>query len=210
MSNATKEKIFLIHGLFMHGVVMQFMQRQLQRRGYEVVVFSYRSVYRPLADNADALVDFVKQHSDDSESKHFVGHSLGGLLIRLAYERAPQLFNGRIVTIGTPHNGSEVAERVAKSLHNAVLGGAFKEALDGDLPPWQGEVQLGSIAGSKSIGIAMAMPDLPCPNDGTVTVAETRLAGQTDHASVTLSHTAMLYSKRVVNLTDAFLQHGHF
>ncbi len=205
-----KDKVFLIHGLFMHGLIMQYMHHQLEKRGYDVLAFSYRSVFRPLSENADLLIDFVKANSRADEVKHFVGHSLGGLLIRLAYQRSPELFNGRIVTIATPHQGSEVAERVAKTLYHGILGKAFTGALDGDLPVWQGQVELGSIAGSKSIGVAMTMPDLPSPNDGTVTVAETCLFKQKDHVTVPLSHTALVYSKRVVVLTDRFLQQGHF
>lgn len=204
------DKVFLIHGLFMHGVVMGYLAGQLKRQGYQVEIFSYPSIKCRLADNADRLLYFIEQNRGTARVCHFVGHSLGGLLIRLAYEKKPQDFTGRIVTIGTPHTGSEVARRVATDIHQAVLGGAYSYALDGHLPVWQGDVELGSIAGNRCLGIGMAMPNLEKPNDGTVTVKETCLVKQTDHVQVGLSHTALIYSKRVAQLTHNFLQNGRF
>ncbi len=206
----SKPKLFLIHGLFMHGAVMAYMGAKLEAYGYDVKIFSYNSIKDSMAENAAALVDFVQQHREMGDTCHFVGHSLGGLLIRLTYEIAPNLFTGRIVTMGTPHNGSLVAHRVAEDIHHAILGGAFEHALDGEMPEWSGKVELGSLAGTKCIGIGMALHDLPRPNDGTVSVAETQLKNQTDHIEVGLSHTALVYSTRVVKQVDAFLRHGAF
>lgn len=205
-----KTRLFLIHGLFMHGNLMKYMALQLQKFDYEVHVFSYKSVGNRLQDNATQLIDFVHKYQATGDTCHFVGHSLGGLLIRLAYEQAPHCFTGRIVTLGTPHNGSLVAHRVANDIHAAILGGSYGKALDGDLPPWQGTVELGSIAGTKCIGIGMALPDLEKPNDGTVSVAETQLPKQTDTVNLPLSHTALIYSSRAVAQVDAFLCNGRF
>ncbi|PID58487.1 MAG: acetyltransferase [Gammaproteobacteria bacterium] len=210
MNTTQPAKLFLIHGLFVSGSIMAYLRVQLEKCGYDVKVFSYKSVGNSLHENAGLLVDFVQQHRQAGETCHFVGHSLGGLLIRLAYEIAPALFTGKIVTIGSPHNGSLVAKRVAEDIHRAVLGGAYDNALDGEMPAWRGEVPLGSIAGTKSIGVGMAMRDLPRPNDGTVSVSETQLANQSDHLIIDLSHTALIYSSRVVSQVDAFLQNGTF
>ncbi len=205
-----KERIILVHGLFMHAVVMQYLYRQLTALGYEVNCFSYHSVKNTMEENTNELLQFVQQHYQAGDVCHFVGHSLGGLLIRLAYEKAPEYFTGRIVTLGTPHKGSLVAKRVAEDIHERILGGSYANALDGELPKWSGEVELGSIAGNKCIGIGMAMSSLPKPNDGTVSVFETQLDNQTDSVSLPLSHTALVYSKRVVKAIDTFLRKGCF
>lgn len=205
-----KPQIFLIHGLFMHGHIMKYMQTKLTQSGYDVHCFSYKTVSRPLRDNAALLIEFVRANRQTGDVCHFVGHSLGGLLIRLAYELSPELFTGRIVTVGTPHNGSVIAERVAKDLHDKILGGSFPKALDGNLPAWQGEIELGSIAGDKSIGLGFAFTALEQPNDGTVAVSETQLHNQTAHLVLPLSHTALIYSKRVCVQIDCFLRTGQF
>lgn len=204
------EKIILVHGLFMNAYVMQFMQSQLEKKGYEVFVFSYRSIWREMPHNAERLLHFANSHNAGDAVCHFVGHSLGGLLIRLAYERDPACFSGRIVTLGTPHQGSEVAHRIINNIHENALGGAYDVALDGDLPTWTGKVELGSIAGTKGIGVGMVMKDLPTPHDGTVTVAETHVENETDHIEVALSHTALIYSRRVAEQIDSFLRCGRF
>ncbi len=208
-----KEKVFLIHGLFMSGTMMRYMEKQLKQRGYEVAVFSYQTVKRPLRENAELLADFIQQHQQpdcSGQVSHFVGHSLGGLLIRLAYELVPESFTGRIVTLGTPHVGSHVAHRVASKFYRGILGDAYENALDGNLPQWQGNVELGSLAGSKCIGIGMFLQGLEKPNDGTVSVAETQVQRQTDCAVIPVSHTALIFSKRAIEQVDAFLKSGHF
>lgn len=210
MSLTKKEKVILVHGLFMHGIIMQYLEKKLLALGYDVVCFSYPSIRNSMAENTELLVQFMQQYCRTDETCHFVGHSLGGLLIRLAYERVPQFFTGRIVTLGTPHNGSLVADRVANDIHESILGGAYENALDGELPAWRGEVELGSIAGSQCIGIGMALKSLPKPNDGTVSVEETRLQAQKDHLSLPVSHTALVFSQRSVKAIDDFLQNGYF
>jgi hypothetical protein len=51
---------------------------------------------------------------------------------------------------------------------------------------------------------------LPQPNDGAVTVAETRLPGLRDHLVLSVTHTGLLVSARVAREVCAFLTHGHF
>lgn len=203
-------KLFLIHGLFMHGALMKYLESGLEKCGYDVYTFSYESVGKAMSENANLLVEFVKQNSKSGDVCHFVGHSLGGLLIRLAYEISPELFTGKIVTLGTPHNGSEVAKRVAEDLYQGILGGSYENALDGELPEWKGEIPLGSLSGTASIGVGMIFNSLEKPNDGTVSVTETQLENQTDHIEMNLSHNAMLLSAKVVEQVDYFLKNEKF
>ncbi len=62
-----------------------------------------------------------------------------------------------------------------------------------------------------SIGLGRVVaPDLPRPNDGAVTVAETRLAAACDRIELPVSHTGMLFSRRVARQVGAFLRDGRF
>ncbi|MPV85900.1 esterase/lipase family protein [Ostreibacterium oceani] len=204
-----KPTIILIHGIYFHGALMKYMQLKLQQRGYTVLAFSYKSVTQPLAENAKQLVEFVRTNCQPEDVVHFVGHSLGGLLARQAYELAPELFTGRIVTLGTPHQGSAMA-RVMQTIHKRIIGGAFFQALDGDLPDWQGQVALGSIAGSMPVGPGVLVVRFDETSDGTVALSETQLANQADHLVLPMSHTGLVYSKRAVAQVDYFLRHGKF
>ncbi|MGM0595115.1 MAG: esterase/lipase family protein [Pseudomonadota bacterium] len=203
-----KEAIVLVHGLWMKGPEMFLLRRRFRRAGYKVHQFSYRSVARRLAENARRLDAFVQKV--EGERVHFVAHSLGGLVVRRLFHDAPRQRPGRIVTLGSPHSGSYVANRLSRSNLIRKMLGCSLPPLSGELHPWSAERELGSIAGSLSVGVGWLVRDLPRPNDGTVAVEETRLEGMSDHTVVRTSHMAMLFSARVANQSIHFLRHGRF
>jgi hypothetical protein len=75
---------------------------------------------------------------------------------------------------------------------------------------WNGTRDLGVIAGDRAFGMGRLIGPLPKPNDGTVTVAETRLPGATDHIVLPVTHLSMLWSGDVAEQVIAFLRDGHF
>lgn len=202
------ESIVLVHGLWMKGAEMYLLRRRLQHAGYRVYQFSYRSVARELAENACRLDSFVRRI--EGERIHFVAHSLGGLVVRRLFHDFPEQRAGRIVTLGTPHTGSYVANRLSRSGFFRTLLGCSLTPLSGDLYPWPGKRELGSIAGTLSVGAGWVIRDLPKPNDGTVAVEETRLENMTDHLLVHASHMALLLSREVARQTLYFLRRGRF
>ncbi|MFC3440913.1 hypothetical protein ACFOKF_06830 [Sphingobium rhizovicinum] len=48
------------------------------------------------------------------------------------------------------------------------------------------------------------------PNDGKVSVAATHVAGQSDHLTLPIAHTAMIYSQPVADQVTHFLREGRF
>ena len=54
------------------------------------------------------------------------------------------------------------------------------------------------------------MGTLNSPHDGTVAVEETRLPGIADHRTITTSHSGLLFSSEVADLTASFLRGGRF
>lgn len=202
------ESVVLVHGLWMKGPEMSLLRRRLRHAGYRVYQFSYRSVARDLEENVRQLNAFV--HQVEGEAVHFVAHSLGGLVVRRLFHDFPRHRPGRIVTLGSPHTGSYVADRLSRSgLFRRLLGQSLP-ALSGELFPWHGERELGSIAGTLSIGVGLLLSDLPKPNDGTVAVEETRLDGMSDHVMVEASHMSLLFSRQALEQTLSFLQYGEF
>lgn len=205
---ARDEAIVLVHGLWMKGPEMYLLRRRLRHAGYRVYQFSYRSVGRELAENASRLNEFVTRLGE--RRVHFVAHSLGGLVVRRLFHDHPDQPPGHIVTLGTPHSGSYVADRLSRAGFIRKILGCSLMPLTGELSHWHGERQLGSIAGSMSIGLGWIVRDLPKPNDGTVAVEETRLEQGSDHLVVHTSHMGMLLSRRVVEQTLHFLSHATF
>ncbi len=186
---------------------MMLLRRRLLKAGFRVYQFSYRSVACDLNHNARQLNHFLERV--EGERVHYVAHSLGGLVVRRMLHDFPEQRPGRIVTLGTPHTGSYVADRLGRNgLFRRMLGRSLP-ALSGELSPWEGQRELGSIAGYLPVGVGMLMHDLPKPNDGTVAVNETFLEGG-DHALVKASHMGLLFSRRTAEQVIAFLCEGRF
>lgn len=203
------DTVVLVHGLWMNGWEMSLLRRRLAAHGYRLYRYHYRTVGRSLGENAERL-DRYLQEFVEGERVHLVAHSLGGLVVRRLLHDFPRQRPGRVVTLGTPHQGSYVASRASRyGLLRRMLGMSLP-ALLGEVPPWQGERELGSLAGSLALGLGWLFPGVPCPNDGTVAVVETQLEGQRDHRVLRASHFGLLLSREAARQTDGFLRHGQF
>src|SRR3990172_10021421 len=106
------ETVVLVHGLWVHGIVMELMRRRVARCGYRALAYSYPSMRLTLAENAERLARFSR--SIAAPRLHFVGHSLGGLIVLHMLERTPGLAPGRAVLLGSPVAGSLAARRLAR------------------------------------------------------------------------------------------------
>lgn len=200
----------LVHGLWMHGVVMQVQRCYLARMGFETVCYSYPSMRLTLSENADRLAQFAR--SLRAQRIHWVGHSLGGLVILRMLELVPALPPGRVVLLGVPY-GDGYAQRAlaASRLGARLLGRSIGEWIDLKKPDTFPGREIGVIAGSLARGLGrLVARGLPRPNDGVVTVAETELAAACDRIVLPVSHSGMLISRRVARQSGAFLRIGKF
>jgi len=205
------EAVILLHGLWMGRGVMRYLRNRLREDapGRQVLDFEYPSMQATLEENARALAAFVSGLQADTV--HFVGHSLGGVIILNMLKRHTPAQAGRVVCLGSPLCGSAAARNVLRlPMGRAVLGNAMREAINGGLETWSGERDLGIIAGSVGMGLGMLTAHLPAPHDGSVSVAETRLAGAADHLVVGVNHMGLLFSAEVAEQTNQFLRTGHF
>src|SRR5258708_15187458 len=142
------------------------------------------------------LQDFVE--SWGSPVVHFVGHSLGGLVIYRFLERFPQQRPGRAVFLGTPCIASRVAEQASQIRLVASLMGqpVADELLQPQERRWTMERPLGIIARTHPIGVGHLLVQFEGDSDRTVAVIETRLPGATDHLLLPLIHLAILSPPR--------------
>ena len=202
------ERVILVHGLYFGGRWLGFLARHLLRQGFSPSVYAYPSVRGTPAQASDALMKWLP---DPMPARvHFVAHSLGGLVLRHLFGGAHSLSPGRVVTLGTPHRGSHVAGWMAGHGLGALLGGANQIGLTGPVPEGPEGRELGSLAGNVSLGLGRLLPGLPEPNDGTVAVAETWMRGMSDHITLPVTHTGMLFSREVAEQCAAFLTQGRF
>ena len=203
----------LVHGLWMRGPALLALKRRIEADGsWRALIFSYPTLVGAMSDHVRRLIDFAQAHAQPSERLHFVGHSLGGLVVLKALSVTDDLPPGRAVLIGSPLQGSRTVQRLARvPFGRTLLGGALVEECI-DCPPreWSGRRDVGVIAGSMGFGMGRVFGALGPEHDGTVTVEETRLPGAKDHLVVAASHTGMLLSAQVAAQTRYFLERGMF
>jgi alpha-beta hydrolase superfamily lysophospholipase len=209
---AAPATIVLVHGLWMVGFELGVLQRRLAADGVcRAIAFSYSSLAGSMSDHVRALIDFARaQHA---QQLHFVGHSLGGLVVLRALQLTDDLPPGRAVLLGTPSQGSKAAQGVARLMPfgKAILGAAVnEECIDCAPREWSGHRDVGVIAGSMGMGLGRLFARLSPDHDGTVMVEETRLPGAKDHIVLPISHTGMLFSAEVAQQTKHFLREGRF
>ena len=200
------EQVILLHGLWMRGIALAMLRRRFENEGFDVDVFDYFSVAAPLEQT---LTRLRRRLREAPAGVHLVGHSLGGLLALRACHAEPDLPPGRIVCMGSPLNGSASAQRLAEN-GGAWLLGHSKDLLEHGIKRWDGEREVGVIAGSKPVGLGAALGPIVGDHDGSVAVAETRLPGITDHCVVTASHSGLLFSAEAAMQAAHFLHHGRF
>ncbi|CAH9018511.1 esterase/lipase family protein [Candidatus Nitrosacidococcus sp. I8] len=209
-STNKQETIVLLHGLWMYKFGLYPMAKRLRGYGYHVVCFGYPSVRRHPKEISDSLHQQIAQL--ENETIHFVGHSLGGLLIQHFFETYPNQRSGRVVALGSPFGSSKAAHKVySLPLGRYILGKSTEEKLLLEpRSPWHFKQELGVISGTRSADLGKIITHLPLPNDGTITVEETKQEGMTDHCLLEINHNGLLFSPLVVPFIDRFLQMGHF
>ena len=195
----------------MSGFQLRVLKHRLEAAGrFRVVSFSYPSM-NSMSEHVRGLLDFAR--AQNVPELHFVGHSLGALVILRALQLTDDLPPGRAVLLGPPLQGSKAAQGVASVVPfgRAILGAAVNaECIDCEPREWHGHRDIGVIAGSMGLGLGRLFADLNADHDGTVLVEETRLPGAKDHIILSISHTGMLFSTEVADQVKWFLRMGTF
>lgn len=207
----SKDTVILVHGLWMTGSEMSLLRRRMRVNGYNVHQFRYRMVTRSLDHNRERLKNFVCGHADDGQL-HIIGHSLGGVLALQTLQAFPDLPVKSVVCLGSPLVDSAAGRRFGGSgVGRAFLGKTLPDAIfHQPLNDWNGPQKVGVIAGNRSFGLGALVSVMDKPNDGMVTVAETRLPGIDDHLELPLGHTALILSAEVARQCDLFIRNGRF
>ena len=203
--------VIYVHGLWMPGEESLVLKSRLAHDfDLRLHAFRYSPVGAGMTQIARRLADFVREL--DEPEVHFVGHSLGGLVIHRFLERFPDQPPGRVVFLGTPSVGSRAAEYASRLGPIAHLMGqsVAEELLRPHERSWTHPQPLGIVAGTQAIGLGQFLAHFDEENDGTVAVSETRMPGATDHIELPVSHLGMLLSSRVAEETGLFLTQGRF
>jgi len=189
---------------------MSFLARHLRREGFDAKIFSYRTTGSTVAAHALRLAQFAERSRDANTPLHFVGHSLGGLVILHMLAAGQGHPAGRSVLLGTPLNGSRVARNMAQVPGGKLLLGRVAPDLCSGRKLRREENEVGMIAGSRSIGLGRLLGQSGSSSDGTVALEETEAAWLADRVVLPVSHTGMLFSSEVADEVVSFLREGRF
>jgi pimeloyl-ACP methyl ester carboxylesterase len=201
--------VILVHGLWMTGVEMGLLARRLRAAGFCTRAFRYVSVIRDVPQHAARLADFLRKV--DGPQIHFIGHSMGGLLVQHALYEFKGARIGRVVALGTPFGGSWAARQILQyGWLRPILGKPGQSLASGSGQTWGHLPELGIIAGELSFGSGKLLGEMPQPNDGTVTVEETRCKGAKAHLTLRVTHYGLLFSPKAAAQAIHFLNNGTF
>lgn len=207
------ESVVLVHGLGRSPASMAILAQRLKWAGYRVEFVGYESLTAPFSEQVATLAAAVKECCTESPRVHFVGHSLGGLVIRgyLAEDRPPRL--GRVVLLTPPSGGSHFVEWLGDvPLAVDALGpvgsalGTDSTDLPATLPP--PNYDIGIIAGTRSIQPIGSIA-IPGPDDGIVSVEQTRIEG-VPVLLLPRSHFMIMNSRHTASAVIRFLRTGSF
>ena len=215
-----KELVVLAHGLGRSKLAMWRLEQRLEAANYNVCTLDYKTIGESIDSvltETSAQIDACLEYSAKA---HFVGHSLGGLVIRAYLQNQQESLIkgsvGKVVLMGTPNKGSELADHLVESWI-MELGGEITRALvtgDNGLGISLGDdlemldVNIGIIAGTSPS--SLTKDKFTGPNDGLVSVESTKLNSMSDFIEINVTHTQMRYDLEVAKQVIHFLGQGKF
>jgi triacylglycerol lipase len=126
--------LLLIHGWSLNRGCFWLLRYRLLRDGWSpVCCFDYRSLSFDVEGAAAGLrtaVDGLARATGPAQPLTLIGHSLGGLVARYYARRYPAPAVRRIVTLGTPHQGTALARRRGGTVHKLAPGSQFMNTLN--------------------------------------------------------------------------------
>lgn len=205
------DSVILFHGILRSSRSMRSLTRRLQAEGFRVLNLDYPSRRFDLAGLADWVRKPIESFLAGQAGRvHFVGHSMGGLLIRYYLHAYPLATLGRIVMLGTPNRGSEVADLLQRFPPYRWLYGLAGQQLcthAAHVPLAGGEI--GVVAGNFSVDPFCSWI-IGAESDGKVSVESTRPHETHSHVVARASHSFMPSNKAVQKLVCRFLKTGKF
>ena len=193
-------RVWVLHGFANNRFCTRLLCKRLEAGGYDVVNWGYPSWRKSIEYHSDRLAAEVNAFLDRERNTpvHFVGHSMGAIIVRRTLLKRTDWPVGRAVLLGPPNGGADSAARWAPLLGKFFAPIRELSSKPGsyvrDLPPLRG-VEFGVIAATY---------------DHIVSWSNTQLAYQKDHLTIPSTHAGLLFRAEVANAVLHFLRHGNF
>jgi pimeloyl-ACP methyl ester carboxylesterase len=210
---AARETVVLLHGLGRTRAAMWPLAARIEKAGFDVVRIGYDSLrLAPEQILAEVSPQIDACCANLPQPVHFVGHSLGGLMIR-AYLAGHEVRSlGRVVLIATPNSGTPLVDAYGDAWWMDLAGPTAKslgtglDSFPNSLP--KPDYPVGVIAGVREYRLLEDL--IPGEHDGLVPLESTRIDGMVDFITVDSNHAFLRYSQEVARQTIAFLRTGRF
>ncbi len=209
----TGEIVLLLHGIVRTARSLSSLDKHLTGAGFTVASVDYPSTCKTIPECAGYLRRLIAS-LEGVDRIHLAVHSMGGLVVRsyFAGEADPRI--SRLVMIGTPNQGAELATRFrGLTAFRWVFGPAGSQLAHGpeefvnDLPiP---SIEFGIVAGARGKPYGFN-PLVDGDDDGTVSVDSTRLAGARDFLTVNSMHAFLPGAPDTVVAVERFFRDGAF
>ncbi|MCH8137287.1 MAG: alpha/beta hydrolase [Proteobacteria bacterium] len=208
------ECVIFLHGLARTSASMQKAAAAFEETGYEVVNLGYPSRKFPIEELAPLAIEASLLECPSKSVIHFVTHSLGGILVRYYLEQEEISNLGRVVMLAPPNKGSKVVDAMRRLPGYKALNGPAGLQLgtgDDSVPLTLGAVdyEVGIVAGTRTVNLLLSQY-LSNPDDGKVSVENTKVQGMTDFVVVPSSHPFIMKSSVVIDQAILFIRTGRF
>ncbi len=207
--------VLMVHGIARSTGTFRKLQPVLRETGFDATAISYPSTRETIEVHAKGLSTLLNR-LEGTRTVSFVAHSMGALILRrLLAQHQPwqdRLTVGRIVLIAPPNRGAAMAKTLENQwLYKTLYGPAGQQLVPGAvqcLPGLDG-YDFAIIAGGRGNGCGFN-PLLHGDDDGTVTVAETALAGAGATRLVRSLHANIANHPEAVRAAAAYVEYGRF
>ncbi len=216
-NSESRELVVLLHGLARGSNSMSRLEKALKEEGYLVLNLDYPSRKYRFEYLADKYLhtSLLENNANKASKLHFIGHSMGGILARYYISKYRPENLGRVVTLGTPNRGSELADMVNNySLIRKIFGSSleqlspqsrFMQNLSNEV-----DYELGVIAGNFSLNPINSLLIVPGADDGTVSVESTKIEGMKEHKVVKAAHVSLSKNIDAISSAVRFIKYGSF
>jgi pimeloyl-ACP methyl ester carboxylesterase len=188
--------VLLVHGMGRTSLSMRRLGRALRQAGHDVQYARYVVTIEGLDRMVDRLHARMQRLADGGQPYLVVGHSLGGVLARLAFERSPALprLPEHLIMLGPPNRPPRIARKLRRFWPYRLING-----------------EVGQLLADPGFVAALPVPCIPYtivagtggrrgrwspfgnePNDGLVAVSETRCTPEDTVIEVPARHTFMM------------------
>ena len=201
----------LSHGFNKSSEDMAYLGDGLSYHGINNVIVNLPTTFGSLSDCLNSLhaqiYDITKKHNIN-----FIGHSMGGLIIR-SYINKWKLENvNRCIFIATPHLGSKLAkisgcipfyENIFKPIKN------LKSSIENEYLLTNKNIEIGLIIGHKN-NTVLGNIFLPAESDGRVEIKSALSSDAKDAIILPYGHKEIHRKEETLNQVKCFLLNGIF